>query len=238
MLMWSPATGANRIHRAYSVFQRMFRPGRLAHMYEMASVTEETSIVDSGGAVGFWQYAPFTPAVTIVNLDTRLVRQAQEHGMKAVVGDACRMPFGDKEFDLAVSNSVIEHIPPDSRQAYSDELMRVADGVWLQTPARVFPVEPHFMALGVHWLPVRLRYVCVRWFSLWAWLAKPQPDEVWRAIQDTRLLARRDLEALFPGCRIDCERVLGIPKSYIVSKTHARNCKGALARSSDSAPGS
>ncbi|MEE4290069.1 MAG: hypothetical protein V2J14_11915, partial [Erythrobacter sp.] len=33
---------------------------------------------------------------------------------------------------------------------------------------------------------------------------------------ETRLLSRRELMALFPGARLVVERVLGIPKSYLV----------------------
>src|SRR4029077_5741526 len=45
------------------------------------------------------------------------------------------LPFADGEFDLAYCNSVIEHVPPERRQAFAVELRRVARGWYVQTPA-------------------------------------------------------------------------------------------------------
>ena len=66
-----------------------------------------------------------------------------------------RLPFADGEFDLAYCNSVIEHVPRERRAAFAAELRRVARGWYVQTPARSFPIEPHSLLPGAHWLPAR-----------------------------------------------------------------------------------
>lgn len=95
------------------------------------------------------------------------------------------LPFGDNEFDLAYSNSVIEHIAPGRRPGFAREVRRVARGWYVQTPAFGFPIEPHALLPAAHWLPrsVRQRYWRVGATGL-------DPDDI-------HLLRRRELEALF-----------------------------------------
>src|SRR3954449_3086576 len=61
-----------------------------------------------------------------------------------VRGDATRMPFDDGEFDVAFSNSVIEHVPPELQSSFAAEVARVAKRYFVQTPNRYFPIEPHY----------------------------------------------------------------------------------------------
>ena len=109
-------------------------------------------------------------------------------------------------FDLAYANSVIEHVAPLRRASFAAELRRVARGWYVQTPARSFPVEPHSLLPGAHWLPVALRRV---YWRLGA-------DGDWEEI---RLLGRRELETLFgPALR---ERIGPLTKSWICARAPA-----------------
>src|SRR3954469_16525367 len=105
----------------------------------LASVSAETRIVDVGcGTLGLRALAP--------HLDITGVDVVERPGYPGpfVRADATeRLPFADGAFDLAYSSSVVEHLPPARRAAYAQELRRVAGGVWVQTPAFSFPVEPH-----------------------------------------------------------------------------------------------
>jgi SAM-dependent methyltransferase len=119
-----------------------------------------------------------------------------------------RLPFGDAEFDLAYSSSLIEHLPPQARQAFAAELQRVARGWYVQTPARSFPIEPHALLPFAHWLPPRLRRPYWRLGVTGGW-------------EEIALLRRRELEALFGGGELHAERVLGLAKSWISVKAPA-----------------
>ncbi|HEV3047842.1 MAG TPA: class I SAM-dependent methyltransferase [Solirubrobacteraceae bacterium] len=112
-----------------------------------------------------------------------------------------RLPFADGEFDLVYCSSVIEHVPPARRRAFAAELRRVGRGWFVQTPARAFPLEPHSLLPGAHWLPRRLRR---RYWRLGA--SGDDSDAIW-------LLGRGELEALFGPAH--AERVGPLVKSWV-----------------------
>jgi Methyltransferase domain len=74
--------------------------------------------------------------------------------IRAVVADGRELPFGNREFDVAFSNAVVEHVGGRSDQErFVHELCRVAEQVFVTTPNRLFPVDPHTLLPFVHWLP-------------------------------------------------------------------------------------
>jgi SAM-dependent methyltransferase len=97
---------------------------------------------------------------------------------------AAGLPFADGEFDLVYCSSVIEHVPPARRAAFAAELRRVGRGWLVQTPARSFPIEPHSLLPGAHWLPVSLRKPYWRLGAAGQW-------------EDIALLSRSEIETLF-----------------------------------------
>ena len=111
-----------------------------------------------------------------------------------------RLPLGDGEFDLAYCNSVIEHVAPARRPAFAAEVRRVARGWYVQTPARSFPIEPHSLLPGAHWLPVGVRR---RYWGLGA-------AGAW---EDIALLGRGELERLFGPA--EPERFGPLTKSWV-----------------------
>jgi hypothetical protein len=55
--------------------------------------------------------------------------------------------MSDQEYDIAFSNSVIEHVGDWERQAaFASEIRRVGKNLWIQTPAKECPIEPHYLA--------------------------------------------------------------------------------------------
>jgi len=136
--------------------------------------------------------------------------------MDYVCGSALALPFPDNCFDIAFSNSVIEHVGDFSAQElFAEEARRVAPRVWVQTPSRWFPVEPHYMALGIHYLPRGAQRWLLRYFSVWGWVAKPSMQYVDATVGSIRLLSKREMKRLFPDCKIVTERFLLLAKAYI-----------------------
>lgn len=104
--------------------------------------------LDAGCGLGYGSeiLAEAATAVTAVDVDQTTVRAAQEtHRAKRLeftVADVCRLPFGDRQFDLSVSFEVIEHLA--DWQLFLRELSRVTapDGTALiSTPNRDYYAE-------------------------------------------------------------------------------------------------
>jgi len=184
--------------------------------YTLLAPSRETRVLDIGGGVQTWttesgEVNQFP--VTLLNI--RSVSILPER-FTAIEASATALPFADKSFDIAFSNSVIEHVGTwQDQQAFAIEARRVASKLWVQTPARSFPIEPHQFGLFVHFLPKRVQYKLARRFTIWGWLNKPTPAEVRELVDEVRLLTYREMKELFPDCHILKERCLLLTKSYI-----------------------
>ena len=157
--------------------------------------------------------------VTLVNLPGTSKRG--DYGrFEFVHADACNLDiYEDGSFDIAHSNSVIEHVGDWNRMsAFSREIARIAPRYFVQTPYFWFPIEPHFVAPFFHWLPKSLRV----WFFLhWRvglWGKSQTREEAVSVVEGIRLLDRKRFQALFRDADITTETVLGLPKSLIAIK--------------------
>jgi hypothetical protein len=75
--------------------------------------------------------------------------------VRVVRSDGRALPFADEEFELGFSNAVIEHVAGgrQGQRQFVAELCRVARRVFVTTPNRLFPLDPHTLLPFVHWLP-------------------------------------------------------------------------------------
>jgi len=211
------------IHSIYRPFLTYFRKTRIAMMYELFQWNESTRVVDVGGSGEFWRVASELgfpmPRVTIVNV---LPPAGDETKFQWVMADGGRLPFGDDIFDVAISNSVIEHVGGYAVQmAFGQEIQRVARNVFLQTPDYWCMIEPHFLAPFVHWLPRHWRAKVLP-FTPWGLIARPDRDYVERMAAEIRLLDQPEMARIFSGCSIRRGRVLGLPKDLVAIRLASR----------------
>ena len=174
-------------------------------------------ILDVGGLPRAWQGVPIQSQITILNIEP--INEYEilflQPNQTTLVGDGTRLPFEDQSFDLVYSNSVIEHLGTwEKQQAFAAEARRVGRGYWIQTPAREFPVEPHYFGPFVHWFSKPVQKRLLRNFTLWGLLGRPTDAILDAVLAELRLLSFREYQQLFPGGRIWVERALGLPKSY------------------------
>src|SRR5437763_11478030 len=75
--------------------------------------------------------------------------------VRAVRADGRELPFADGEFELGFSNAVVEHVGGgrSGQRQFVLELCRVAQRVFVTTPNRWFPLDPHTLLPFAHWLP-------------------------------------------------------------------------------------
>lgn len=172
-------------------------------------------VVDLGGRLDTWEHLAARPAhVHLVNLEP-LASDIPDWA-SFEVADACELsPSGAGDYDLVFSNSVIEHVGGHERRVRFAETVRsLAPSYWVQTPYRYFPVEPHWIAPGMQFLPVAVRTSVAR-----RWPLGHSPAESRQAALDavlwTELLDSTQLSYYFPDAVLTRERFLGLTKSLI-----------------------
>lgn len=180
----------------------------------------EMRVLDLGGTVDAWQRAPLRPAhVTVLNLFEP--GEPDEDWVTAVVGDACEPDValapitGGAEFDLVLSNSLLEHVGGHAnRQKVAEAVRRLAPRHWVQTPYRYFPLEPHWLFPGMQWLPVAARARIAATWPL-SHNGRQSLEAARRSVLWTELVGVAEMREYFPDSEIVHERVGGLTKSLI-----------------------
>lgn len=196
------------------VFMRYFRKKRLRWFREWFPPEACRTIVDVGGTPQIWDMLRYPSAISLVNSDTHEV--APSNGYATAVADGRMLPFQNRAFDLAFSNSVIEHVGGwADMERFASELRRVGSSYFCQTPNKWFPIEPHLGTIFLHWFPWLLnQYLVVRYLTLWGLINKPSRAATANSLSGIHLLTRSQIERLFPDAHIVTERFLLLPKSY------------------------
>lgn len=172
------------------------RARRHERFFALTRLSPGARVLDVGcGALGL---RALEPTLDITGVD--LLEYPSYPGPFVRADAAEGLPFAENEFDLVYCSSVIEHVPPARRAAFAAELRRVGRGWFVQTPARSFPIEPHSLLPGAHWLPSRLRRAYWRLGATGGW-------------EEISLLSRGELESLFGPA--SPERVGGLVKSWV-----------------------
>ena len=193
---------------------------------DLAGKRGEVEILDMGGTFNYWRQigldflASVGAEVTVINLapDALAESDAASGVLQGAVGDACDMPdVADNQFDLAHSNSVIEHVQTwENMKRFAAEIRRVARCYYVQTPYFWFPVDPHYYRFPLfHWLPRPTRARLLNALPIAHSGRLLGVDAAFRVADDARLLDRRQFTFLFPDAEQRFERVAGLAKSMI-----------------------
>jgi SAM-dependent methyltransferase len=189
-------TARGPLARLASPLAARARARRHARFFPLARLPAAARVLDLGcGQIGL---RALEPELDITGVD--VVDRPGYPGQFVRADASAGLPFASDEFDLVYCSSVIEHVPPSRRAAFAAELRRVGRGWFVQTPAFSFPLEPHSLLPGAHWLPPRTRS------PYWRLGAAGEWEEIW-------LLRRAELEELF-GPAV-AERVGPLVKSWV-----------------------
>jgi hypothetical protein len=210
------------VYSIFNLVQPHFRRRRMRQFIKALSPTPETRILDVGGYAHFWIGSGVKSEITVVNIHHVKATPNPDLRITTMQGDGCHLPFKDESFDIVFSNSVIEHLSTFARQQeFAREAQRVGRQLWIQTPARSFPIEPHLLTPLIHFLPKATQRRVLRNFTTWGLLSKPSPEQVDAFLAEVRLLDRKEMIDLFPDCSIIDERFLGMAKSYVAVRKQA-----------------
>lgn len=212
------------VARLFRPLMKKFRAKRLGRLVALFPELENYTVLDVGGTPMMWdllekRYGVRPKTLVILNLESALVKTDK---YEMVAGNACDLQYGDDEFDLVFSNSVIEHVGLENIQSFASECRRVGKYHFIQTPNKWFPLELHLIAPLIHWLPRKiyrlLAPISLLRFSLWN-----NSAEFYRIVDGTNLLDWKQMKLLFPESEIEAEIVLGMTKSIMVHNQPVTN---------------
>ena len=210
--------GANR-RSLKTDFMNKRRAARMRQFCERMRPFPGMRVLDLGGSVSLWKHVDVPLKLTILNLEVDWIAQEEksQHETTILQGDACDVhQYPDRQFDLVFSNSVIEHVGLEPKQAaFAHEARRLGQDYWIQTPSRWFPIEAH-CGMPFWWFyPDAVR----RWFiNHW----RPRLPAYTDMVEGTRVLRLGDLRSLFPDGQLYPEFAYGLLKSYTVYRTSRR----------------
>jgi hypothetical protein len=188
------------------------------------------SIVDIGGTQKYWDIISrdflikYKVKITCVNLLGQN-RNIDDDIFTNVEGDGCNLfEFQNEHFNIAHSNSVIEHVGDWSNMVtFASEVKRVATSYFIQTPNYWFPIEPHRYLIFAHWLPKPielwlLTHIKPLYKRVNGGKVQPNIDSAMRLIDESRMLSKKMFQFLFPEGYIITERICLLPKSFVAIK--------------------
>jgi SAM-dependent methyltransferase len=222
-----PSSPPPRLIRFYRWIWRFWRERRFQRFVDALNPTPADVLLDIGGYPFNWfKRGEVIGHVDVLNLELLpLVEDAPAGApeIRAIAGDARRLQFPDGQYDIVFSNSVIEHVGTwEDQQAFATEARRVGRGLWIQTPARECPVEPHYLGIFIHWFPPRWQVPMARWLSFRGLTGSANRNDLTEIARSTRLLTKSEMSRLFPDCRIWTEKLFGIiPKSYVAIRNQS-----------------
>jgi len=198
---------------------------RIFQQYLTKLRLNETRFLDIGGTQIYWDHINSYFKTNLSPIIVNIEREYITNGIYAgIIGDGKSLSFiKDNTFDLAYSNSVIEHLTDfEDQYEMAYNIKRVAKHYFIQTPAFIFPFEPHFLFPFFHWLPISVRVRLVSKFNL-GWFNKCNNyDDAKQLVNSIRILKKKELKLLFKDAHIITERLFFIPKSYTLTNMISR----------------
>lgn len=194
-----------------------FRNKRFEFLREkLDALPKPVSILDIGGLESFWTNRGYGDdsdyRITILNLDAR---KTSFSNIRSMAGDGTDLnTIADKEFDVAFSNSVIEHLYTfENQERMAAEIRRVGRYHFVQTPNKYFPVEPHYVLPFFDFLPASVKYNVLTKTKL-SRLKKWSHEDAKQYVDEIRLISYREFKRLFPESKMYKEMFMGLVKSF------------------------
>lgn len=214
----------------FEKMQARFRAARFLQVQELIEqlVTRhgDIRVLDAGGRAEYWNLLPPALAekvqITVLNYADELEDYSGLTGphvrYENVSGNACAMPqYGDGSFHLVHSNSVIEHVGSYTNMiAFANEVRRVGQAYYVQTPNYWFPVDPHYAFPLLHWLPDPIRINLEMRFNIGLGTRTDFAGAA-RSLDECRMISQSMMLALFPDAQHSAERFALVFKKSLIA---------------------
>ena len=158
------ALGARR--RMYERVIELARPGALTRIVDVGTTPDLVLPYNNF----FERWYPHTDHLAACSIEDCSNLETEFPGLSFRTITGNRLPYADREFDLALSFAVLEHVgSAHNQRQFMAELARIADAFILYTPYRYFPMEMHTLLPMLHWLPVNWHRAILRRAGMTFW---------------------------------------------------------------------
>ena len=201
-----------------SLNQRTKRFKYFSDLIKSIKLNQDNVIIDVGGTTQYWESIRSKFTIDFNPILINISKESLFHDeYNRIMGDGqCLRFIKNNAVDLLYSNSVIEHFSEYIEQKeMAINLLRVSKFHFIQTPAFLFPIEPHFLFPFYHWLPKSIRVFLLQHFNL-GWYTKCNKSEARKFVNSIRILKKKELREMFPSSKIITERWMFLPKSYLI----------------------
>lgn len=169
LLVQSPVPPARHGHAVLNLQSRESKAKKIEHLLKLTPQQRPLRLLEVGtGSGGIAHYFGSHPTLkcNVDSVDIGDTRQIRE-GYRFHQVEDVTIPFPDANFDVVLSNHVVEHVGDRNAQLlHLKELRRVlkVGGIgYLAVPNRWQWIEPHYQLAGLSWLPESLRSPYLRW---------------------------------------------------------------------------
>ena len=138
------------------------RKRKYQYFIEQLHPDENTQILDVGfteddaypGVNFLEKNYPYKKNITALGIEDAPQFKKNFPEVRVISYDGSHFPFKNREFDIAWSNAVIEHVGDHGRQLlFLSELLRTSKNIFITTPNRWFPIEVHTRLPFLQYLP-------------------------------------------------------------------------------------
>jgi hypothetical protein len=214
----------NTVPTSLASRMRAARSRYLREMIEKVHLRKGScTIADVGGDRGYWEIfgeaylRSKNVSIVLANLKFEGESGAEDGIFRYMGADARALDsFENKQFDIAHSNSLIEHVGSwKDKRSTANETIRIAQLYYVQTPNYWFPIEPHFLLPGFQFLPKQARIALIR-KKRRGWIDKAESySDAAEVVEGCDLLSTTEMKTLFPDAVIIPERFFLFTKSLI-----------------------
>ena len=143
----------------YEIFNKIFTPSGKMKILDVG-VSSEMVLPDSNMFENLYPYLSMLTLATIE--DSKKLRKIYPQCEVVKITPHKKLPFRNKQFDIAVSWATLEHVGGyHDQEFFLHELTRVSKRIYVTTPYRGCIYEPHTGFFFLHWLPlVVFRKIC------------------------------------------------------------------------------
>ncbi len=208
---------ANNVAGNFSAKLRNERMNLFIELLINSKFEREIKILDIGGTNYFWDLwlkkIPIPIDLTILNISQEVTK-----GYKSIILDANELyKLENLDYDVVFSNSLIEHLTTYENQIkFAETVQRISKKHFIQTPAFIFPLEPHFLFPFFHLFSRNIRVFLVQHLNLGWYKKQKNKREAEKLVDEIRILKKNELKDMFPNSEIITEKIFFITKSYIV----------------------